>query len=229
MAIARTSQTRNILTEMAHPILALGGAGLLTLAFFIVLPVLQTITRPANSNLMLTSVESFQTEPPPPAPLEQEEPEPEPEPEEAPPELAEDAPLMDLSDIQLALNPGLASGIGNAADFAVKLNTLGSGGSETTEDMFSVGELDQKPRAISQPQKAVPNRLKRRLPASVTVVFIVDERGRVVDPKIRTSSDAEFNNLALATVKGWNWEPGKRGGQAIRYPVAQTITFQGAS
>jgi protein TonB len=72
------------------------GAVGLTLMFFIVLPLMQTISKPPTDDLMLTTVDVGNVEPPPPPPAE-EEPEPEPEVEEEPPELAEEAPPLDLT------------------------------------------------------------------------------------------------------------------------------------
>jgi TonB family protein len=73
---------------------------------------------------------------------------------------------------------------------------------------------------------SIPPKLKRRLPATVKLIFVVDERGRVVNPKVRSSTDPDFNDLALRAVQGWNYEPGKSGGQAVRFPIAQSITFE---
>jgi protein TonB len=91
--------------------------------------------------------------------------------------------------------------------------------------VFSMTDLDQKPRAIYQPGPTVSKQLRRRTPAKVNIIFIVDENGRVVDPRVRSSTDPVFNDTALAAVKRWKYEPGKRGGQAVRFRVLQPITF----
>jgi protein TonB len=206
-------------------LLVLAGAIGLTLAFFIVLPLMQTIGKPPTNDLMLQSVDLANIEPPPPSPPVEEEPEPEPEPEDAPPELVEDAPPLDLSQLELALNPGLGSGLAGGADFAVKLNTVVSKSSEDMDAVFSMADLDQKPKAIYQTSPIVPPRLRRKTPAKVNLIFIVDEDGRVVEPRVRSSTDPEFEPLALTVVKRWKYEPGKRGGKPVRFRVLQPITF----
>ncbi len=224
MAIARIQRTQGMAREVGHRLLVFAGAVALTLAFFIVLPVMQTISKPPTNDLMLQTVDVAQIEPPPPPPME-EEPEPEPETEEAPPELIEEAPPLDLTQLELALNPGLGGGLAGAGNFAVKLNTVVSKSSEDLDAVFSMTDLDQKPQAIYQPGPNVASRLRRRTPATVKLIFIVDENGRVVDPRVRSSSDPEFEPAALAAVKRWKYEPGKRGGKPVRFRVLQPITF----
>jgi protein TonB len=225
MLSARIHQRQSIVAAVGHRLLVLAGAVVLTLAFFIVLPVMQTISKPPTSDLILQTVDMAQLEPPPPAPPVEEEPEPEPEPEDAPPELVENAPPLDLSQLELALNPGLSDGWSGGADFSIKLNAVSAGGGEDAAAIFSMADLDQKPQAIYQPRPSVPSRLRRRTPATVKLIYIVDERGRVVDPRVRSSTDPEFDKVALSTVKRWKYEPGKRGGKAVRFRVLQPITF----
>ncbi|MCA9398636.1 MAG: hypothetical protein KC618_02720, partial [Candidatus Omnitrophica bacterium] len=85
----------------------LGAIGL-TLVCFLVLPLMQAINKPPTADLALQDVDVANLPPPPPPPPE-EEPE-EPEPEEQPPELMEEAPPLDLSQLELALNPGFSEG-----------------------------------------------------------------------------------------------------------------------
>jgi protein TonB len=224
MAIARTHRSVRVVQTVGHPLLVLAGAGVLTFALFIVLPLMQTISKPPTEDLTLQAVDVAQVEPPPPTPME-EEPEPEPEPEEAPPELVEEAPPLDISQLELALDPGFGSGWGAAGDFAVKLNTIVSKSSEDADAVFSMQDLDQKPRVIYQPGPTLTRQLRRKTPAKVNVIFIVDENGRVTEPKIRSSTDPLFEKPALSAVKRWKFEPGKRGGKAVRFRMLAPITF----
>jgi protein TonB len=225
MAIARTRRTFGIAREVGHRLLVLIGAIVLTFAFFIVLPLMQTISKPPADDLTLQTVDLAQIEPPPPTPEVEEEPEPESEPEEAPPELAEEAPPLDLSQLELALNPGFSGGLMGAGDFAVKLNTVTAKSSEDLDAVFSMADLDQKPRVIYQPGPSLTRQLRRKTPAKVNIIFIVDENGRVMEPRVRNSTDPEFEKPALSAVKRWKFEPGKRGGKAVRFRMLAPITF----
>lgn len=203
--------------------LALGVA--LTVALFLVLPILENIGRPEEkADLQLSSVDAVEPPPPPPEVQEQK---PEPPPEEAPPpELTETAPPLDLSQLELALNPGTGDGLGG--DFAVKLSVAGAdgGGMQSSDDIFSLADLDQAPRVVFQPAPQYPPEMKKKkIQGTVHVLFIVDKDGRVKEPKVQKSDNPAFDNPALGAVKRWRFEPGKVGGQAVQFRMRVPITF----
>jgi protein TonB len=206
---------------------AVFGGLLITLGLFLVLPVLEAITAPADSDLLVRDANvAALPPPPPPPPPEEEKKEEEPEEEPPPPKLAEETPPLDLSQLELALNVGMGGGIGG--DFAVKLQVdtkaaAGAGGGD--EALFSLSDLDQKPRAIFQPSPSIAPKLRKKTPATVYVIFTVDPRGRVENPLVQSSSNPEFDAAALAAVKQWKFEPGKRGGQSVRFRMRVPITF----
>jgi len=224
--VVRSSrQTFSIVREIRYHLWVLLGSMVMALALFIVLPVMQTISKPPTDDLLLTDVDVADIEPPPPSPPEP-EPEPEPEFEDQPPELAEEAAPLDLSQLELALNPGFSEGWMGGGDFAVQLNTVVSGSKDEDENaIFSMADLDQKPRVIYQPSPSFSKSLRRKAPAKVNVIFIVDERGRVMEPRIRSSTDSLFEKPALSAVKRWKFEPGKRGGKPVRFRMLAPITF----
>lgn len=200
---------------------ALGAVGL-TLVFFLVLPLMQTITQSRNQDMELTAVDGVVEPPPPPPP----EPEPEEEQEEEPPppELAEEAPPLDLSQLELALNPGFSEGWMGGGDFAVSLKSMVSKG-KGLDDVFSMAELDQKPRPVYQAGPKMTKQLRRKTPATVYIICVVDEKGRVKTPKVQKSTDSSFNKSALAAVKQWKFEPGKRGGKTVSSRIRIPMTF----
>jgi protein TonB len=200
---------------------AIGAAGL-TLAFFLVLPFMQAITRPPEADTIVQTVDTV-LEPPPPPPPEP-EPEKEPEPEEQPPELTEEAPPLDLGQLELALNPGF-SGDWLGGDFAVKLGAAAAEADEL-DDLFSMADLDQQPRVLYQPSPILDAKVRRKMPGKVNVIFIVDAGGRVESPRVLSSSDPVFERPALAAVRQWRFEPGKRNGRPVRFRMKIPITFQ---
>lgn len=213
----------SIWVSALHQLLIFGGAALLTLAVFLVLPLIQQIGNPTQDDTLVRSVDVAALAPPPPEEPREEEPPP---PPEAPtPELTEEAPPLDLSQLELALNPGL--GDESFGDFRVDLSQLAAGGgAEELDKIFSIAELDQKPRAIFQRSPTYPAELhKRQKEGTVQIVFIVDTQGRVVDPQVRKSSDPAFERPALEAVRQWKFEPGTRNGDKVQFKMRVPITF----
>ncbi|MBN1586364.1 MAG: energy transducer TonB [Candidatus Omnitrophica bacterium] len=211
----------SLFKQVRHHLLVISGAVCLTLIFFLVLPFMQTISKPPATNLMVQEVNTANVPPPPPPP--EEEPEEEPEPEEQPPELSEEAPPLDLNQLELALNPGFGDGW-MAGDFAVKLKTVGAEDS-SLDALFSLADLDQKPRVTYQPGPILDEKVRKKAPGTVYVVFVVSKSGRVENPIIQKSTDPVFEKPALVAVKQWRFEPGKRKGEAVRFRMRVPITF----
>jgi protein TonB len=197
-------------------------AAIVTAAIFLFLPLMQTIGSPSSSDLTVRSLDVASLDPPPPPPTV-EEPEEEPEVEETP-ELIENAPPLDLNQLELALNPTV--GEGAFGDFSVKLvNQLTSGGGkEEVNKIFSLADLDQRPRVIFQRVPNYPPELRRRN-GTVYIVFMVDTNGRVLNPKVEKSTDPAFERPALEAVKQWRFEAGTRNGEKVAFKMRAPITF----
>ena len=211
-----------ILRELFGHLLVIVGSVVLTLIFFLVLPLMQTLAKPPTTDLMVQAVDTAKLEAPEPPP--EMEPEEEPEPEEKPPELTEDMPPLDLSQLELALNPGLSEGMMDG-DFAVNLKTIASANNKDVDALFSIADLDQKPRVIYQPSPTLNKDIRKKAPGKVYIVFVVDQQGRVDNPIVQKSSDSVFEKSALNAIKKWKFEPGKRNGQAVRFRMRVPITF----
>ncbi|MBN2511451.1 MAG: energy transducer TonB [Sedimentisphaerales bacterium] len=204
-----------------HRLFVVVGAAGMALFFFLILPLMQTLTKPPHTDLVVQAIETGKLEAPPPPP--QEEQQDEPEPEDVAPELADDTPPLTLEQLTLALNPGFSGGW-TEGDFAVKLNTVASGGSDV-DALFSISDLDQKPRIIYQPGPILNKEVRKKAPGTVYIIFIVDQQGKVQDPIIQSSSDPVFEKPALSAVRQWKFEPGKRNGQAVRFRMRVPFTF----
>ena len=198
-----------------------GGLGF-TLLFFLVLPLIQAITAASQADTLIRSVDSVALPPPPPPPPEVEEEKP-PEQEEKPPEMQPESQPLDLSQLELALNPGVGSSFGTG-DFALKLGNLG-GGEDGEGGTFSVADLDQQPRVLYPHNPQITPQIRRKAPGTVYVVFLVDEEGRVQNPVVQQSPDPVFDRAALDAIKKWKFEPGKRNGKPVRFRMRQPITF----
>jgi periplasmic protein TonB len=211
-----------ILLDVGRVLFGIALALFLALAVFLVLPILEQVGKPPDADTEIRSVGADQLPPPPPPPMEEEEEEP--EEEETPPELNEEAPPLDLSQLELALNPGFGEGLGG--DFAIKLAGIEKRAAEEAGEIFSMAELDQQPRVVFQPAPQYPPDLrKKKLSGTVYVLFIVDPAGRVKQPKVQSSSHPAFDQPALKAVQRWRFEPGKRKGKPVPFKMRVPITF----
>ncbi len=128
-----------------------------------------------------------------------------------------------------------------AGDFGWGVN-LGSGGriggTGTAMDaelaaaggVFDAADLDQKPRTLFQVPPLYPSELRRKkMAGTVYVLFVVDQQGRVLDPKIESSPDTAFERPVIDAVKRWRFEPGSRNGQKVQCKMRLPIRFSAES
>lgn len=222
MSISSGNKLLRFIKQLIYRFITLAGASALTLLFFLVLPLMQHLTKPPSNDLVIQNVDTAKLEAPPPPP--EEEPEPPKQVEEKPPELTEDAPPLDLSQLELALNPGMNQGF-LGGDFAVKLNTMAADNASDVDALFSVAELDQKPRVIYQPGPVLTKEVKKKTPGTVYIIFVVNQQGKVENPTVQRSTDPVFDRPALAAVKQWRFEPGKRSGKPVKFRMRVPISF----
>lgn len=90
----------------------------------------------------------------------------------------------------------------------------------------SVSELDREPRAIHRPAPVLTPET-RRLKGTVTVLFVIDEEGRVESPKVESSTDPALDRPALDAVAKWKFEPGERNGEPVKVRMRVPIQFPG--
>lgn len=167
---------------------------------------------------------------------------------EAPPDMAEllnlqvdvaaavpELQALSLNALEGALAPGAAGDFG----WGVSLSSGGRiGGTGTAVDaelaaaggIFDAADLDQKPRTLFQVPPLYPAELRRKKTAgTVYVLFVVDQQGRVLDPKIESSPDAAFERPVIDAVRRWRFEPGSRNGQKVQCKMRLPIRFSAES
>jgi protein TonB len=210
--------------RLLRTLLVFAMAAGMTLAVFLVLPVLQAVANPERDAWLLRTVEIGNLPPPPPSPpeeiLEEEEP---PEP---PPPLTEEAAPLELSQLEVALNPGL--GDSAFGDFSVQLvaQATEESSESAVDEIFSLAQLDRQPRVIIQTMPTYPPELRRKKrTGTVHVLFLVDQRGRVTNARVQKSTDPAFEEAALRAVRQWRFEPGTRGGKPVQFKMLAPITF----
>lgn len=217
---------RRTVTAVVHHLAVLAGSAGITLLLFLVLPLMQAIHQSPEHDTLLRAVETTELEPPPPM----EEPEPEqPEDEEPPaPELAQESEPLDLGQLELALGGGAGDGGWAGAEFVVKLDDALPGAAEV-EQLFSMADLDQKPRAVHQPTPLIDAEVRKAGGGTVHILFVVDPAGRVENPIVQRQIHPALDRAALTAVKQWKFEPGRRNGEAVRFRMRVPITFPEAS
>lgn len=167
--------------------------------------------------------------------------------QEQPPDAAEiirgmevapnnDAPALEAASLS-AIEAALSGAGGGGGDFSESL-TFASGGriggtgkagslEEKVDDAFSLAEIDQKPRPIFQTAPAYPAELRdKKVEGSVNVIFVVDENGKVIDPRVEKSTNAAFEKPALEAVRQWKFEAAVKGGQRVKCKMRVPIRFQ---
>lgn len=214
---------RSAIRAFFNRIVALVCAAALTLAFFLVLPLMQTITQSMDSNdLVVREVGVPEIEPPPQ--IEEEE---EPPPEEETPEQPKLETNVDPATLDQMIDLGRGAGIGTGGGtMSIDMTSIQArAGAAGGDSLASIADLDQRPRPTYRVGPRMTAKLRKRTPGKVYVIFIVDEQGRVVNPKVERSSDPIFNQPAINAVKRWRFEPGKRGGRSVRFRMRVPITF----
>lgn len=191
---------------------------------FLVLPLLQVIGGGGGKDDLLRLVDVAQLPPPvapPEPPPEEKEEEPEPPPDQPPPPL-------DLSQLELALNPGAVGGEGSGmmADLTRAAFNRASQGMDVDE-VFSASDLDQPPKVVNQVKPNYPPELRRQeITGRVLVAFTVLADGRVTNVRVEQSTNPAFDPAALAAVRQWRFEPGQKGGKSVSFRMRIPISFK---
>jgi len=206
---------------------SLGLAAVCTLAFFLAVPLLETLrtlSPQASTDVREMPFRPEPPAPPPPRPLEAEAP-PTSQPElavPAPPSLSLPAPSFSAPSLDAPLLPFAprAQWRTDSPAFTLAPPALPS--------IFEVGELDQAPRPLSQIRPIYPPRARmQRVEGWVELEFVVGTDGSVGELRATARDpDETFVEPALQAARRWRFEPGQRDGQAVPTRVRQRVTFQ---
>ena len=192
-----------------------------TALLFCVLPFAHRINK---SEAVLELVKASAVEVPPPVE------------EIAPPEIEEEkkpeaAPEPELADVQQQAIPisadlEVATGAGGGFLGANEIRSL-TAAEAVKDDAFNVADLEKRPEAVSQVAPAYPAELKKaKVEGVVTLLFVLDETGRVEDPRVENSTRPEFEKPALDAIRKWRYSPGMKDGQAVRTYIKVPIRFK---
>jgi len=193
----------------------LGGVSI-SLLLFLILPFTQKLTgsNPKESIVKIDVTLPLPPPPPPPPPPELEE-------EDEKPEMVEEQELLTLNQLEIALNPGVG-------DVGIYANLKPKVGTDVIADMkiFDLSEVDRGPRALVRinpkyPLELIRNKIKGR----VDLWVVIDDRGRVTDYKVKSSSHLSFTRAATGVIKKWKFSPAVKDGVPVTVRKIQPFLF----
>lgn len=193
-------------------------------AIFCILPFTHIIAKPGK-NLELRKASAADL--PPPAEEETHTPPPEAQkPQEAPPE-----PQLAETPQQIAITADLdvAAGSGGALAGFGEVRAL-TAAQAIQEETFDVSELEKRPEAVSQVPPVYPSELRKaKIEGLVTLIFVLNEEGRVEEPRVENASRPEFERPAIDAIRKWRFRPGMKEGQAVRTYIRIPMRFRVSS
>ena len=151
--------------------------------------------------------------------------------EQKPPEAPPEPQLADAPQQQIPISADLevVLGSGGALLGVGEIRTL-TAVEAVQEEAFDVADLEKRPEAVSQVAPNYPAELRKaKVEGSVTLVFILDENGRVEDPRVENSSRPEFEKPALEAIRKWRFSPGQKDGQPVRTYIRIPMKFRVSS
>jgi len=87
-------------------------------------------------------------------------------------------------------------------------------------------DYDEPPRIVKQTKPTYPQvPFSKGIEGTVEILFVVDEKGRVTDPRV-IRSIPELDRAALDCVKKWKFSPAKKDGRAVRTEALAPVTFR---
>lgn len=195
------------------------GTILMTTGIFLLLPFTQWLSDRDRDITELRRVDTV-IPPPPPPPPEPEPPEPEPEPDDAP-DLQQDLQQVDLSQLEVALNPGTGGGWDSA--FA----PMDFGSPDAVADMiFEVSDLDRVPRVIRRGRLEYPFELRRSgIQGTVRLLVVIDTDGRVRVQEVLEATNRAFVRPAIEAAENSVYETPTRNGEPVRTRFVLPIRF----
>lgn len=193
----------------------------LALAVFMVLPFTQIPSDSLKRKFQILKVDTTtlpqpieQTQPPPPPPVEEEPEEPKPELQDARQPLALSIPDLDVP----VGTGGVLPGTEFPSSAMLPADQLAA---------FDLADLDKQPTAISQVAPNYPRELLRgKVEGNVVLVFIVDENGRVEDPRVENSTHPDFEKAALDALRRWRFQPGSKDGTSVKSFMRLPMSFR---
>jgi TonB family protein len=95
---------------------------------------------------------------------------------------------------------------------------------EEIAQTYELNQLDKPIKPIRQDKPLIPSELQG-VKASVQIAFIIDEKGRVTNPRIVQCTNESFKPIVLENVSKWLFERGTKDGNPVSIRVVVPIRF----
>ena len=93
-----------------------------------------------------------------------------------------------------------------------------------------MSDLDKAPTVMASVSPVYPTDLrKKRVEGSVTIVFLLDENGRIEDARVENSTHPGFEQPALNALRKWKFKPGTKDGGSVKTHMRLPMVFRIAS
>ncbi len=194
---------------------------IMTLAILAILPFTQALSGdPLDKTLR--SVNTWSPPPPEPPPPEPPPP-PEEEEQEDTPDIQEPPQMLDLSQLESALNPGTGGAFAGAFD----LDSFAVNPDVASEMIFEIADLDRTPRMTKRVLPQYPRQLQADgVEGKVSLILIIDQQGRVTVEKVLDwEGSREFIQPTRIALSRCEFEPPTKDGQPVRARYKITIPF----
>lgn len=195
-----------------------------TAGIFMLIPFTQFFESVGGKDNLTVSADIAPPPPPPPPdpPEKQEEEQPK---EEPPPPPPPPPPQLSLSQLDLALEPGIGDAMAGAFGFE-GFNTRPDAVAEMKE-LFDVKELDEKLRVLNfQPPEKPFQMRKDRTSGFTRVTFIVNENGNVARIiGFRETTHRVLEDAVRKVIDLWKFSPPVKDGRKVKARVEQPIRF----
>jgi TonB family protein len=83
----------------------------------------------------------------------------------------------------------------------------------------------EPPVAIYQPSPCLTAELRQRIPATVHISFLVNDKGHVEEVQVQRTSDPAFDAIVLDAVRQWRFLPARRDGKTMPYRMTLPVHF----
>ncbi len=193
----------------------------ITLLIFVAIPLTQFLAdfdknrdTVLLSDIQIPPPDSLPPEPPPPKNEEI---------EESNPELKQELKPLNLSQLDVMLNPGLGNALNigfNIARFGITPDTIAQ------IETFNLKDLDNSPRPIYKVTPIYPHALKReRINGKVVLILVISKEGDIVEADVVSSTLKEFELPAVNAAMKWKFEPGTKNGVTVQFKRYLPISF----
>jgi len=92
--------------------------------------------------------------------------------------------------------------------------------------VFETDDLDKMPWPVKRVAPVYPEKLRKSgVRGRVTLIFVVDENGVVINPRVESSTDNAFDWPAVKALKKWRFTPGMKDGRTVKTRMRQPFSF----